>query len=250
MSDRQPTRSKRENVDPNREFDKTSLRATAHGKWVHRDYAAHFFRWGFAGRFSNRETDILDVGCGPDCQLVEVLTMPLSSVPRSYVGVDMNKEPRKHPTRGWAQFLWEFNFLKDHKKLNGQKFGLITNFEVIEHMRAEDGQKLLIAMREHLAVGGKILLSTPVFSGNAAANHLHEWTIEELTRAIGKAKLRVAERYGTFGTWNKLKKAATPAEVDIAKRLAKYYSGEVISCFLAPLYPDAASNNIWVIEHA
>ena len=246
--ERQPTRSTRK-VDPDREFDTTSLRENAHGQWVHRDYAAHFFRWGFAGRFSDRTTDILDVGCGPDCPMIKVLTMPLSSVPRSYLGVDLNRPPRNPPSRQWAELRWEFNFIKRHKEID-RKFGLITNFEVIEHMAKTDGERLLAAMREHLAPGGRILLSTPVFSGSAAANHLHEWTVDELSTSIKKARLTVINRFGTFARWNKIRKVASKEELEIAKNVAKYYSGEVMACFLAPLYPDASSNNVWELTHA
>lgn len=242
----QPSRV-RQSVDPSREFDTTSLRANAHGQWVHRDYGAHFFRWGFAGRFVTGETDVLDIGCGPDVPMINALTMPRNQVPRSYVGVDMNNEPQRAPSRGWATLHWNFDFTKNYKKLG--QFDLVTCFEVIEHARTDDGLKLLKGMRACLRPTGKILLSTPVFNGKAAANHLHEYTIEELRRAVAKAGLQIAQRFGTFASQRDIKKVATAAELDVVKRLSDYYSGEVLSCFLAPLYPDASRNNVWLLEH-
>lgn len=236
----------RQGIDPDREFDKTSLRANAHGKWVHRDYGAHFFRWGWAARMVDQTTELLDVGCGPDCPLIEVLTMPRSSVPRRYVGVDYNREPNKHPTRGWAELHWQFNFLERHGELG--QFDLVTCFEVIEHMRKADGERLLEAMRGCLKPGGRILLSTPVFNGKAAANHIHEWTIPELKASIAEAGLEVVARYGTFASWNDVKKVCSREELQIAKRISEYYSGEVMACFLAPLYPDASRNNAWMLK--
>src|SRR4029077_12998145 len=201
-----------------REFDKTSLRANTHGKWVHRDYGAHFFRWGFAGRFVEQgKTDILDVGCGVDVPMIDVLTMPMNQVPHSYVGVDFNNPPQKPPTRTWATLHWNFDFTKNHKKLG--QFDLATCFEVLEHMHTEDGLKLLKGLKVCLRPAGKILLSTPVFNGKAAANHLHEYTVPELTAVIGRAGLRVERRFGTFASQRDLKKVAQPAELDIVKRL-------------------------------
>jgi len=248
MSDRQPTRSKRENVDPNRKFDKTSLHETAHGTWIHRDYGAHYFRWGFTGRFVTNATEVLDVGCGPEFALVKALTMPRNTVPKCYVGVDMNKAPRKPIVRQWSEYHWEFDFTARFKELK-QKFDLITNFEVIEHMHKEDGEKLLAAMRACLKPDGMILLSTPVFNGHAAANHLHEWEIPELDAAIHRAKLKTVRRFGTFAQLPKIRKAATPEDWSVYKRLSEYYGAEVMACFLAPLYPDVSSNNVWMIKH-
>ena len=246
---RQPTMSKR--VVEDREFDQTSLRASAHGEWVHRDYAAHFFRWGFAGRFIDGNKTVLDVGCGPDVPMMKILTMPRNVVPKRYVGVDYNPQPRRHPTRGWGTLYWNTDFIRDHKGILGtERFDVITNFEVIEHMKKTDGEKLLVAMREHLAQDGTILLSTPVFSGKAAANHIHEWTVQEMQNAVKKAKLRVEKRFGTFARFPAIKKVATKAEMELYNRIAEYYGGEVMACFLAPLYPDHSSNNIWLLKHA
>jgi 2-polyprenyl-3-methyl-5-hydroxy-6-metoxy-1,4-benzoquinol methylase len=246
---RQPTSSKR--VVPDREFDQTSLRASAHGEWVHRDYAAHFFRWGFAGRFIDGSKSVLDVGCGPDVPMMRILTMPRNVVPKRYVGVDYNPEPRRHPTRGWGELHWNTDFIRDHKKILGnERFDVVTNFEVIEHMKKTDGEKLLAAMRDHLTENGTILLSTPVFNGKAAANHIHEWTVPEMEASVKKAKLRVAKRFGTFARYPSIKKVATKAEMELYSRIAEYYGGEVMACFLAPLYPDQSSNNIWLLQHA
>lgn len=243
----QPSR-KRESVNPAREFDKTSLRENAHGRWVHRDYAAHFFRWGFAGRFIGRETEVLDVGCGVDCPLIGVLTQPMNNVPKRYVGTDLNNEPRSPPTRLWAKLHWQFNFIERYVELG--QFDVITNFEVIEHMRKADGLRLLAGLRECLKPTGRLLLSTPVFNGKAAANHLHEFEIDELREAIEGAGLAVEARYGTFASQHDIKRVATAAELELVQRLSRYYDGEVMACFLAPLYPDASRNNTWLCKRS
>ncbi len=237
----------REGVDPDREFDTSSLRRGAHGKWVHRDYLAHAFRWGFAGRFVTGDTRVLDVGCGPDVPMVDALTMPRNQVPKAYLGVDLNREPRSHPTRQWATFQWECDFTKEYKKLG--RHDLVLSFEALEHMRKADGLKFLSALRACLAPEGTLLLSTPVFNGKAAANHLHEWTVPELDESLKKVGLVVVRRHGTFASQRDVKKVASAAELDVARRLSEYYSGEVMACFLAPLYPDASRNCVWVLKH-
>jgi site-specific DNA-cytosine methylase/2-polyprenyl-3-methyl-5-hydroxy-6-metoxy-1,4-benzoquinol methylase len=244
----QPTRKSvlPQHVDPGREFDTTSLRRNgSQERTVHRDYAAHFFRWGFAGRFINNEVEVLDVGCGPDLPLLAVMNHPRSNVPKRYVAVDMNKAPKFVPHRNWGTFLWEFNFLERYRELG--KFDFIVNLEVIEHMRKTDGERLLTAMRDCLKPAGKIMLSTPVFDGKAAANHIHEWTVGELAGSIKRAGLTVEARYGTFANYNAIKRVATTEQMRTVNELSKYYSGEVIACFLAPLYPDHARNNVWIL---
>ena len=249
-TDRQPTRKKKlpGHVDPDREFDKTSLRSNgSQASTVHRDYGAHFFRWGFVGNFSDAQTEILDVGCGPDIALAKILSNPRSNVPKRYVGVDMNKEPRNKPHRTWGTFLWEYNFLERYKELG--KFDLVTNFEVIEHMKTSDGKKLLVGMRQCLKPDGQLLLSTPVYDGKAAAaNHIHEWTIPELSEAIEEAGLEIVRRHGTFANKNAIKKVCTNAERALLEELGGYYAWEVLSCFLAPKYPDASRNNLWILK--
>lgn len=235
-------------VDLTREFDQTSLTDKSHGELVHRDYAAHFFRWGFVGRFiETDQTTILDVGCGPDTPLVRSLRSPRNFVPKLYVGCDLNLMPkRKPPSFYWTRFHWGFNFLEQASSL--EQFDLVTCFEMIEHMRREDGIKLLHRLRERLEPAGILLLSTPVFSGRAAANHLHEWGIEELRTEIEGAGLRVEGRYGTFGNVKTLKRAASVEHAATMSAIEKFYSAEVAACFLAPLYPDASRNNVWVLK--
>lgn len=239
-------RAVRKGVDPNREFDTTSLTGTSHGYRVHRDYAAHFFRWGFAARFVGNETRVLDVGCGSDYPLLKVLSDRMHSVPKEYVGVDLNKLA-KPPHRKWATFHGGFDFTTRYAELG--TFDLVINLEVIEHMTVEHGRALLRAMRECVAPEtGRLILSTPVFNGRAAANHIHEYEIDELAREIDAAGFDVETRFGTFANQRDIKKVATATEIELLDRLNRYYSNDVTACFLAPLYPDAARNNLWVLK--
>lgn len=236
--------------DLNRKYDGSCLRIDTTDR-VHRDYAAHFFRWGFARTFvEGGKSSVLDIGCGVAQPFAKVLRGTLGGYPKKYVGVDINAMKKKVMS-SWCTTFDQFDFCERGLELIGRgPFDVITCFEVIEHMHPPSGAKLLRNARKLLAPDGRFLLSTPVYDRRKmAANHLHEWEMEELRAAILGAGLKVIDRFGTFASWNAIKKVATGQELALAKDLMRYYSSEVISCFLAPRYPDASRNCCWVLGH-
>ncbi len=249
MADRQPTRSKR--VREDRRFDQTQLRASGHGRTVNRDYAAHFFRWGWVSRQVAQGESILDVGCGQDLPLLYILGNRIQTVPDVYVGVDLNTIPKKSGVK-WADIYDNFDFVTNGKTLEAKytPFDKAVCFEVIEHMAPEDGARLLENFFFLLRPGGLLYLSTPVFDGKAAANHIHEYTIPELKEAIEKAGFHIDRRIGTFASKPAIKRAMAEAgdTAGIAKydQLEEWFGGDVMSTFMAAPYPDASRNNLWV----
>ena len=243
---RQPTR--RGGSDrPDRKFDQTALTEASHGYRVHRDYAAHFFRWGWVtDEWAGPDRDVLDVGCGRDYPLVKVMSGRYPGhQPRRYVGVDYNplKDP---PVRSWAEFHERFDFTTRYSELG--QFDTVVNFEVIEHMQVDDGKRLLLGMRECLRPDGRLILSTPVFDGRAARNHIHEFQIPELQAAIEEAGMIVERRWGTFANYNAIKKVCTSEQLATLDALNEFYSTDVTACFLSPLYPDESRNNVWLCK--
>lgn len=227
-----------------KQFDKTQLKAGALAKTTHKDYMGHVFRWGFASRFINRTTSVLDVGCGQDQPLVTELSGSKSKIPKMYVGVDLNKI--KNPlNRKWVTIIDEFNFLDNYALLdNYEKFNVITNFEVYEHMSAEDGQRLLEGMHHLLADDGKLIFSTPVFcsSYGQANNHIHEPCKNEIEDELHKAGFKIIKQHGTFGNLNDMKKVATKQELELSDELREFFGNEVMGCFLSSKYPEASRN--------
>lgn len=245
-----------------REFDQSSLRTASHGRYVHRDYAAHWFRWQHALRFVKAGMRVLDIGCGQDQMMVHVLRVSQSYVPALYVGVDMNKLD-KMTEIAWTVIKDQFDFTRRYKELfnarradgvepTGTGFDVITCFEVIEHMPKAQGLKLLKGIRECLAPGGVALLSTPVYNEkHMAAAHIHEYRFEELQDAIEGAGLVVDRVVGTFMTSQAAKKAATKEHRALLEKLHEtWYAWDVLACFLAPLYPAQSSNCCWILRKA
>lgn len=246
MLERQPTRSKR--VREERRFDRTQLRAGGHGRVVNRDYAAHFFRWGWVARQIQQGESILDVGCGQDLPLLYVLGNRIQTVPDIYVGCDLNQIAKKPQVR-WADILDNYDFVTNGSKLEQKytPFDKAICFEVIEHMSPEDGERLLVNLNFMLRPNGLLYLSTPVFDGMAAANHIHEYGIHELQDKLLDVGFIIERRIGTFASKPALTRVMTAAERELYNEMEEWYGGEVLAAAtFAFKYPDASRNNLWV----
>lgn len=246
--DEQPTRSGKQR-EPRR-FDQTQLHSDVHGRRVQRDYAAHFFRWSWVARNHVKSgMRILDIGCGQDLPFLYVMSAisHRGLLPELYVGVDMNELPQ--PKRPWAKILGNFCLHDkwEELKVDGP-FDLIICLEVIEHQGEADGLKLLKIAHDLLKPGGRFYLSTPVYDGIArAVNHIREYTISELRERVEWAGFKVLKRYGTFANKLDLMRVMTPEHKKVYEELSEWHGGEVMSTFLAPLYPDVSRNNMWIL---
>lgn len=243
-----------------REFDTTQLHEAGHGRTLHRDYSAHFWRWSFARRFITAKDNVLEIGCGEDKPLSKILTGGAAAHVNTYVGVDLNKLKPSASQR--LTFLGEFNFIARYKelmKMQPEGFDVVVHYEVIEHMKTEHGTSMLKACFSALKPGGVMLMSTPCYDGKRhAANHIHEYTVPELQKVTEKVGFVVEQRFGTFmdikhigksgarGTSWSVGQVADADIMNMRNLLSKYYDNDAISCLFAPLYPDNARNNLWV----
>jgi 2-polyprenyl-3-methyl-5-hydroxy-6-metoxy-1,4-benzoquinol methylase len=241
------TSRSKDGAKDDREFDTTQLKLAQFKYQPHKDYLGHILRWGFAGKFVNRKSIVLDIGCGQEQPFARSLggANP-NTVPSLYVGVDLNKikEPIKR-----KDFIThdEFNFIESWEDLTDEyieKFNVIVNFEVFEHMTMKSGRKLLKAAYELLDDDGVFIFSTPIYSDRykMAKNHINELRKAEIEAELHRAGFTITEQFGTFGNWNDLKKVATSAEIDLYKSVGKFYSNDLLGCFLSPKYPEAARN--------
>lgn len=257
---------RREKKRDDRDYDTTQLREAGHGKSLHRDYSGHFWRWSFARRFITAKDNVLEIGCGEDRPLSKILTGGAAAHVNKYVGVDLNKLKESKSQR--LTFLGEFNFVDRHKELLKldpefkDGFDVAVHYEVIEHMKVEHGRKLLKATFAALKPGGVMLMSTPCYDGvRHAANHIHEYFVDELQKETEKAGFVVEHRYGVFMDIKHIGKQAPEAPGSeagiytgemhqavklVRKGLEQYFDNDAISCIFAPLYPNHARNNLWV----
>jgi 2-polyprenyl-3-methyl-5-hydroxy-6-metoxy-1,4-benzoquinol methylase len=247
---------RKEKSRDDRDYDTTQLHEAGHGRTLHRDYSAHFFRWSFARRFITAKDNVLEIGCGEDKPLSKILTGGASAHVNHYTGVDLNKLKLSGSQR--LTFMGEFNFVERYKelqKLRPEGYDVVVHLEVIEHMKAEHGAKFLKACYAVLKPGGRMLMSTPCYDGvRHAANHIHEYEVAELQAVTEKAGFKVLKRYGTFMDIKHIGKATTYSEtldkaIKVLKpALAEYFDSDAISNFFGPLYPDHARNNLWVCQ--
>jgi len=247
------TRSKKPVERDSRDFDTTQLKLSGHGRTLHRDYTAHFFRWSFARRFVTPKDNVLEIGCGEEKPLSKILTGGAAARVNNYVGVDLNKLKPSGSQR--LTFYGEFDFTKSWRKLikaHGH-FDVVVHMEVIEHMKVEHGRKLLRAAFSCLRPGGTMLMSTPVYDGvRHAANHIHEYKVPELHKMVTRAGFTVERRFGTFMDIKHIGKLhiETTCEAAAIKKVANalkcYFDNDAISNIFGPLYPDHARNNLWV----
>ena len=247
--------AKRKIERDSRDYDTTQLHESGHGRTLHRDYSAHFWRWSFARRFISIKDNVLEVGCGEDKPLSKILTGGAAAHVNHYTGVDLNKLKPSASQR--LEFLGEFNFVTRYKELLKKRpegWDVLVNFEVIEHMKVEHGKNLLKAMSSCTKPGGVLLLSTPVYDGKRhAANHIHEYTIPELQKAIEKAGYVVEKRFGTFMDIKHIGKIAPGDDAELGAAIKKvragleqYFDNDAISNIFGCLYPDHSRNNLWV----
>lgn len=194
----------------------------------------------------------MEVGCGEEKPLYRILTGGAAAHVKQYVGVDLNKLKPSNSKK--ITFYGEFDFTSRYKELTEEfgEFDVCVNYEVIEHMPVEDGKKLLKGMYACLRPGGTLLLSTPCYDGKRhAANHIHEYYVDELRECIEEAGFEIVDRFGTFMDIKHIGKAHShraPREAikEVADALKAYFDNDAISNIFGPLYEDSARNNLWV----
>jgi len=139
------------------------------------DLARHLAAYHLARRHCTGKL-VLDAGCGEGYGAAL-----LAAVARRVVGVDRNLPALAHARRRQARPNLTF-VCADLERLGAlnERFGVVCNFQVIEHLMEPSG--LLRAFAEHLADDGQLILTTPNRLTSFSENpyHVREYTAEEL----------------------------------------------------------------------
>jgi len=101
-----------------------------------------------------------------------------------------------------------------------------------------------------MTLDGVAFISTPVFNGKAAANHVNEMTYETVGKMLEDAGFEIEERYGTFASITDYKDQLDHWQLEPAfKALREYYDVNFLAVIFAPLFPRQSRNVIWRVRH-
>ncbi len=224
---------------------------------VHRDYIAHCFRWTHVlKRVPVSGAKILDAGCGTLAPLAK--TLYTNRMTKSqYLGIDYGPIEPGVNFNSWSAMFWPRTDVSQVRKelvtqaLDGEP-DIITSFEVLEHMQPDRCLNLLAKFRELISDDGIMIISTPVFNGKAAKNHINEWTYSGLGLVFEGLGLEVIDHYGTFASQSEYKreieKQFGDAGVKLFQKQHEYYDSNVLSLIWAPLFPNLSRNVIWILK--
>lgn len=226
--------------------------------FLHRDYLAHCLRWSHVVMYLNQMRryqthHVLDIGCGKEAPLPKLLfSSRMTHTTGSYTGVDYGKLERPASIADTGkfkgQFLGKFDFAKD--KLPRKDFDTIVCFEMLEHVEPLHSFRTLQRIREVLKTNGLAFLSTPCYDQKmgAADNHVNEMTHFALKCLIQMAGLEIERVYGTFASQKDYKKLMDPCQTKVFNALNEYYDSNVVSCLMAPMFPEFSRNCLWRVK--
>ena len=249
--------------NPNRQLDKSHLsidQAEERG-FIHRDYIAHCFRWSHVvkrlmQKHAYKDAHILDIGCGRDQPLPRLLYANRMTG-FDYSGMDINTlQPHEAlvtaHTNGKMRVALHSETdasLLDPTKL---KWGLgthLTCFEVLEHMQPYIANRMILNWKRLLEPWATAWVSTPVFNGSAAANHINEMHWQTLGSAFEHLGFAVVNWFGTFASQSDLVSVISKEDHALQQVLGDYYDSNVLSNIFAPKYPQASRNILWELRN-
>lgn len=249
--------------NPNRVIDKSHLSIdTAEERgFIHRDYVAHCFRWSHVVKFLMQrhryKTEIImDIGCGKDLPLPRLMYAN-KMTDFAYVGIDMN-----HLTMPEMLKTAVANGKADIQLLGGKDASKIKYedlvferptvavcFEVLEHVHPRICKDLVRNIYDLLSDGGHGFISTPVWNGSAAANHINEMRRATVCALLESTGFSIEGNYGTFASRLEIEPGLQREGLtDAWNELSRYYDSNVLSVIFAPMFPHLSRNNLWHVK--
>lgn len=248
-----------------KEIDNTHLPVFNHASvrgYTHRDYLAHCARWAHVFKHLKSKKrwqyqHVLDVGCGKELPLLRSMYSMRYCHDQggSYTGVDYtNVDPRALKLVNPEKQNFTIHDRTNYLDLAKPEFtyDTVVCLEVLEHVEIDMCYEMLLKMEHEMSRDGRAFISTPVFDyqTGAAKNHVNEMSIRIFRKLLEAAGFRIVDRFGTLGALRDYYKDAERQYPDMVPRLREFYDSEVFAILFAPLYPDQARNNIWILEPA
>jgi 2-polyprenyl-3-methyl-5-hydroxy-6-metoxy-1,4-benzoquinol methylase len=249
--------------NPDRLIDRTHLsidQAEERG-FIHRDYIAHCFRWSHVVKFlmqrhRYKDAHIIDIGCGKDQPLPRLLYAN-KMTGFDYTGIDANHMDF-HDTLTKAHQNGKMRVslhddcdasLLPPEDLAWGLGDIGVCFEVLEHMQPFILRRMLKNWKNLFKADATIFVSTPVFNGSAADNHINEMGRETLGQLFEFHGFTIEGHWGTFASQSDLRNVMSPGDEAVLDRLGDYYDSNVLSTIMAPLYPQGSRNILWQLKN-
>ncbi len=219
---------------------------------IHRDYLAHCLRWNHVLKYlgkmrKNENFSILDLGCGKEFPLLRT-TYTNKIKPKYYLATDIRKldieELHKEMTPNFEHEFQQVDFVENIPEPKYDNWDVIVFLEVLEHIPKEDGIKILKNIKSVMDSNTILFLSSPIFNGKAASNHVYEWEYQELKDQL-ESMFIIDASYGTFASQKDIEPAMSGCEKEVYEKLKEYYDSNVLSILFAPIHPEQSRNAIW-----
>lgn len=221
----------------------------------HRDQFAHYFRWSHVLKNAKIGQRILDFGCG-SAEMLELFYRNKYR-PERYVGLDIRETQIEHNIEKFQKLdfaSFEARDLCEPFDL-GERFDVITCFEVIERIGHENIDRFLENIYTHADPCAIIYISTPNYDPRvgAAKNHIlggeiGEWDHHELEEKLSQYFF-IKNKYGTFASIHDYKDDLVGWRKEAFDCLKEYYDTNLLSNLMAPMMdPAKARNCLWVCE--
>lgn len=228
----------------------------------HRDQFAHYLRWTHILKDAKIGDDVVDFGCG-QANLLEVFYRNKFKC-NSYVGIDIRHktiadDAAKFASVPWASF-YEADLVKnylDYSQFNGNK---VCAFEVLEHVGKQNADVFLENFKACGRDDATYYLSTPNYDPRvgAAGNHTYDSgdgrgvDVQEFDHyeleAILKKHFDIVDKFGTFASQKDYKPLMNDWQKQMFKELSRYYDSNLMANIMAPMFPDAARNTLWILK--
>jgi SAM-dependent methyltransferase len=228
----------------------------------HRDQFAHYLRWTHILKEAKIGESIVDFGCGA-ANLLEVLYRNKFKQ-KEYIGIDIREKTIQEATEKYANVPWAHFYVADLVKnyMDFSKFNAdkVCAFEVLEHVGKQNADAFLKNFKACGNNNATYYLSTPNYdpSVGAAGNHTYDsgdgrgvdvqefdhWELE----GILLKHFNIVKKFGTFASAKDYKPLMNDWQQKMFDALKEYYDSNLIANIMAPMFPDASRNTLWVLK--